>query len=176
MKKLFVFMITLLCGTFVNADDYHQPGPYITMGGAMHSLDDDIDLNFWEVRATGGYRFNPYIAVELSVAERKLDDDDENIQFFGDATAIALRVLPMLPISDKADGYLVLGYEHYTAIGFEEHYLGQRAAGDSESDFIIGIGAMWHITEKIFIRSEVGTYAEDAGDSISIGLDVGLKF
>lgn len=175
MKKLILVAAVSLFSVGAMADD--DGGAYMGLGASISHYDaNHFELDSWGYHVFGGYKFNPYVAVELDITQVRLDDSDNGIDFYGDGSGIGISILPMYPLTDNLDGYLSLGYSYGTVVVAASD--GNVAIGgvDSDSGWAAGAGLMWHVTDDVFLRAGVGSPTEDFGDSITTAIDIGFKF
>ncbi len=166
MKKLLTAILITTASSVAFADD-HKKGGYGGFGvGATY-----VELDYggtndvaYGADVFGGYRFNPYIAAEVSIGGFKYDDFDAK------GAGISVSVLPIAPISDTLDAYLSFDY----SLVYLDNYWGNVVDG-----FGVGAGMMWH-NESMFVRWGIST-ALDGSDgpstaSIGAGVSVAFKF
>lgn len=181
MKVIMTAVATLFLSLNAIADSNHEAGsshlgPYMGIGLSVLNYDDDnVDFTGNGSSVFGGYRFHPYVAVEIGVGNSSFDDNHEGTDVDYMASGFSLTILPMIPINNEWEAYMAFGYGYGTAIVEAEGPNGVRSDLESEDGATIGAGLQWH-SDNIFIRGNVGSTMDDFGDLVAYGISVGVEF
>jgi len=145
----------------VVADENENEGIYIGLAYSYMSHDIDYaglgtraEMDFNGVILELGYQFNEYVSVEGRYATT-IGDDIDDIASSSEATGWGLFVKPMLPLSERATVYGLLGYSKtdtsntldITGVDFDEDGLswGGGFALDMNEDFtVFGEYVRWY--------------------------------
>lgn len=179
MKVIITAVATLFLSLNAIADSNHEAGsshlgPYMGIGLSVFNVDDDnVDFTGNGSTVFGGYRFHPYVAVEIGVGTKSVDDTVEGVDLDAVESGFSLTILPMIPINNKWDAYMAFGYEYGTIIAMSDN--GVRSYLESDDAATIGAGLQWH-SDNIFIRGNVASTMDDFGDLVTYGISVGVEF
>lgn len=179
MRNKILLATACLVSLNVVAADGEQSGSYVGVGAMVSQYDaNHIEFDGWGSRVFGGYRFNDYLAAEISVGQVRIDDSINGVDVSGEGSGIAVSILPMMPITNNLDGFLCLGYGYGTTdVSIESEYVDHPThMTDSDSAWSVGAGLMWSVGDNIFVRGAIGSPTEDFGDTITAGIDIGFKF
>lgn len=124
----------------------------------------------------GGYRFGEYGSVEVAYLEGDGDDTVYGVKIETDANAIMGSLLLQIPVTPVCEGFVRAGMlawdaEHFATNG--RQFASMKVDG---TDWILGIGAAWHVTPKFGIRAEYGGADLDGSDLRLITLGGLLRF
>lgn len=182
MKAIMTAVATLFLSLNAIADSNHEAGsshlgPYMGIGLSVVNYDDDnVDFTGNGSTVFGGYRFHPYVAVEIGVGTLSVDDSDKRVDLDAMGSGISLTILPMIPINNEWEAYMAFGYGYGTAVVVAEDNWGDRLVElESDDGTTIGAGLQWH-SDNIFIRGNVASTMDDFGDSVTYGISVGVEF
>jgi OmpA-OmpF porin, OOP family len=116
----------------------------------------DTDTS-WTVR--GGWRFHPYMAVEVGYYEFGTYDFRGTagpITVTGDAKveSYSLSLVGILPLGEQFEGYGRIGYAHTKAKFSANAAIASAFAADTQEEATYGIGARWHFTRNWSLFAE----------------------
>jgi OmpA-OmpF porin, OOP family len=169
-----------ISGTAFAQDAEVEPGFYLGAGitqSRWHADNFDVDDlddedNSWKV--LGGYRFNPYFAVEgnyIDFGEARAPLTPASEAFDAEAKGFALYGVGLIPLSNfdlyaKAGAARIDGEGRMGAVAFE----------DDDTEFAYGAGVRWRL-QNFGIQAEYEKFETDVvGDLDLISLGVTYSF
>lgn len=185
MKKTFITVFVVASAAFSSANIYAADamGGYagVSIGqsdsGALNrsaapgvSIDDnDIGYKFF-----AGYNFNANFAVEGFYADLGETSATNGVQTVTAAVdTIGLTLLAKLPVSEEAEVFVKLGYQHWDAKGTSDGAT-VIMAEEEGSEAMYGVGATYTF-ENLAIRAEYENYGILLDEEVSL-LSVGLIY
>jgi OOP family OmpA-OmpF porin len=200
MKKIYAIAAALSLGalaTTANAADVddNPSGPYVGLGWGQFNLEidrlDDVgaavdsvadsDDNIW--KAYGGWRFNPYIAVELAYIDfgnpgDRFEGTGSDGNYRLDISGFAPYVIGTIPIG-PVELFGKVGYYFYdidARVDFDSPGPDIDSSA-SESDFLYGLGLGVTVLEHLNLRAEYEIVdIESAGNSHAFWLSANWRF
>ena len=156
------------------------PGPYLGIGAGVYTLDvdeADFDDTAALVRGFGGWRLNPYWAVEVDyqrLAESK--DEVQGVDVELDVEAWTLSARPMLPIGEVIDLYGRVGWTWYDAEATASNGIFDISLDDSGSEFTWGGGVDVHLGDMLTLRADLSRIEIEDTDLDIVSASVLLRF
>lgn len=169
-------LLPLTAGTALAAA---PPGPYLGAGAGAYTLelDDDFDDTAALVRGFGGWRLNPYWAVEADyqrLAESKDEIGGADLEVDLDAWTVSVR--PILPIGEVIDLYGRAGWTWYDAEATASNDVFQASLDDSGSEFTWGGGVDLHLGQMLTLRADLSRIEIDDSDLNIVSASVLFRF
>lgn len=177
MKQLATGMaLALMC---LPAMAESEVGFYSGVSAAWVTLKDNI--GGFRVEETGagysifgGYRFNEYGSLEIAYVEGDGDDTISGVKIETDASAIQGSALLQIPISARFEGFARVGI-----IAWEAEHFATGAPGSLKTDgtdWLLGIGAAWHVTPRFGVRAEYSGAELEGTDLRALSLGGLVRF
>jgi opacity protein-like surface antigen len=124
----------------------------------------DSDDTAW--KAFGGWRMNPYLALELAYVNLGSPDDEilPDTDLTIETDGFAPYVVGTLPIGDWFEVFAKAGYYWYDIDARISTAIGSFSENDSDSTFTWSAGAGLNIFERVNIRLEYEQFDFDTAD------------
>jgi OOP family OmpA-OmpF porin len=170
MKKFLAILAAVAASTALPVFAQFAPGGYIGAGigrgnlnvsateftGLSNATIGDSDTS-WTIR--GGWRFHPYMALEVGYYEFCTYDFHGNagpIAVNGDAKveSYSLSLVGILPLGPQFEGYGRVGYAHTKAKFSANTAIASAFAADTQEEATYGVGARWHFARNWSLFAE----------------------
>jgi len=175
MKRIAALCILVGLATVASADE--KTGLYVGLGLGQfdvnaEDIDDlgpivqEFDSNATTFKVFGGWRFNPYLSLELDYLDLGSPDEDlQGVRVETDISGVAPYIVGSLPIG-PIEVFAKVGYLFYD-LDVDANGQEVASASGSQDDFIYGAGAGIVLFKKLEARLEYEYL--DASETIDDG-------
>lgn len=179
MKKLLITACLFAIAGVANADEYQ--GWYL--GGAVGSLSHkvnnaDFDGSGALLKIFGGYRFNPWVALEVTSLSSVVEDDRRYWDDFElHTSALSGQIVASIPTSGSFSLFGKFGLASWEVE--EKDYFYDEYYTTDGTDLIYGGGVQYDFRFPLRLRAEVETIdieGEGFDDAKVVGVTVGAAF
>lgn len=179
MKKLLVTACLFAITGVAHADEYQ--GWYV--GGAIGSLshkvkDVDFDGSGPLLKIFGGYRFNPWVALEVTSLSSVVEDDRRKWDDFElQTTALSGQIVASIPLQGGVSLFGKFGVASWE-IEEKDYFYDEYYTTDG-TDLIYGGGVQYDFRFPLRLRAEIEAIdieGENVNDTDVWGITVGAAF